>query len=258
MKITCLAENTSLRSDINAEHGLSLYIETASHRILFDMGQTELFAENAKKLGVNLAGADLAVLSHGHYDHGGGLRKFLNINSHAPVYINKHAFLPHYNREEKYIGLDTALKNHPRIIYCEDEHRIDDELWLMSCNSLERHHSTDHFGLTEKTDSGFIPDDFRHEQYLLIRDGTKRVLISGCSHKGILNITDWFSPDVLVGGFHFSKMPSGPALEAAAEAIGSYKTKFFTCHCTGIPQYEFMKKHASQLEYLSCGETITV
>ena len=92
MKITCLAENTTSRPDIEAEHGLSLYIETNGKKILFDMGQGELFIRNAKRLGIDLSDVDIAVISHGHYDHGGGLRSFLEINKKAPVYISEHAF----------------------------------------------------------------------------------------------------------------------------------------------------------------------
>ena len=79
MRITCLAENTACNG-FEAEHGLSLYIETNGNRILFDMGQTDLFSGNAEKLGIDLNTVDFAVISHGHYDHGGGLRKFLEIN----------------------------------------------------------------------------------------------------------------------------------------------------------------------------------
>ncbi|MCI8845747.1 MAG: MBL fold metallo-hydrolase [Lachnospiraceae bacterium] len=72
MKITALLENKTNREDMLTEHGLSLYIETEKHKILFDMGQSDLFAKNAAALGINLSSVDIAVLSHGHYDHGGG------------------------------------------------------------------------------------------------------------------------------------------------------------------------------------------
>ena len=71
MKLVTLMENTTCREDLCCEHGLSLYLETGDHKILFDAGQSGAFAENAEKLGVNLQNVDFAVLSHGHYDHGG-------------------------------------------------------------------------------------------------------------------------------------------------------------------------------------------
>ena len=258
MKITSLLENTASTPAVTAEHGLSLYIETNEHKILFDMGQTDLFAKNAEVLGIDLSAVDLAILSHGHYDHGGGLSKFFEINSHAPVFINRNAFLPHYNGTEKYIGLDTNLAENGRIIFVDDEHKIDDRLTLFSCNGKERKHTLGGGELTEKVGDKFIPDDFRHEQYLLIEGNDSRVLISGCSHKGILNITEWFSPDVLVGGFHFSKLPLDATLADAARALDAIPTKYFTCHCTGTAQYEFMKSYMKDLHYLSCGESITI
>lgn len=100
MKITCLTENTSICDEIGYEHGLSLYIETEEHNILFDMGQSDLFFQNAEKLGVDIAAVDIAILSHGHYDHGGGLAKFLEVNSLAPIYISRYAFEPYYNGTE--------------------------------------------------------------------------------------------------------------------------------------------------------------
>ena len=130
MKIISLIENTTELDFMKVEHGLSLYIETEKCKILFDMGQTDLFYENAKALGVELCDVDIAVLSHGHYDHGGGLRKFLEINDRAPVYIHKDAFLPHYNGTEKYIGLDTCLKDSTRIVFTSDQHIINGELEL--------------------------------------------------------------------------------------------------------------------------------
>ena len=109
MEITSLVENTS-RMDFPVEHGLSLYISLDDgHKILFDMGQRRLFADNAERLGIDLADVDIAVVSHGHYDHGGGLRTFLELNKKAKVYISRHAFEPHYSLREnglKYIGIN--------------------------------------------------------------------------------------------------------------------------------------------------------
>ena len=258
MKITALIENTTAREDLTAEHGLSLYIETENHRILFDMGQTDAFYQNAKILGVDLAAVDVAILSHGHYDHGGGLGTFLKINSSAPIFVNRDAFLPHYNGTEKYIGLDTSLEDNSRIAFTGDEFRICEGLTLYTCNERERKSRLGSGELAEKTENGFVPDDFRHEQYLLIEERGKRVLISGCSHKGIVNITEWFTPDVLVGGFHFSKLPTDGLLAEAAKGLAAYNTEYYTCHCTGKEQYSFMLRYMNRLSYLSCGESVTV
>ena len=258
MKITVLTENISHIDGIDAEHGLSLYIETENQKILFDMGQTDLFAKNAESLGINLSEVDIAVLSHGHYDHGGGLRTFLSLNKNAPVYISKYAFEPHYNGTEKYIGLDTDIKDNERLIYTEDTYVISDSLTLYSCNDKEKKHDLGSFGLLLKENGIFIPDDFRHEQYLLIEERGKRVLISGCSHKGIMDITEWFSPDVIVGGFHYSKLPTDEKLIEYAEYLDTFSTRFYTCHCTGFEQYEYMKEYMSKLNYVSCGETIII
>lgn len=258
MKITSLAENTALKENIGAEHGLSLYIKTEFHNILFDMGQTDLFAENADKLGIDLSDVDIAVLSHGHYDHGGGLKKFLEINKKAPVYLSRHAFGEHYNGTTKYIGLDKALKDSNRLIFTDDTYCIDGNLTLFSCNQNEKTYNLGSFGLMMKQGDEFLPDDFRHEQYLLINENGKNILISGCSHKGILNITEWFTPDVLVGGFHFSKIPLDETLVGYAKYLDTFKTDFYTCHCTGTEQFEFMKSYMSRLNYLSAGESIVV
>ena len=260
MKITALLENTSHTDGMLTEHGLSLYIETGECNILFDMGQTDAFYENAKTLGIDLSGVDIAVLSHGHYDHGGGLAKFLEINSRAKVYMRKDAFLPYYNAKGKYIGLDTELLTEKRIVFTDngaDEYSITDGITLFSCNSRKRYHSFGAFGLTRKAGEELIPDDFRHEHYLQI-EGEKCVVISGCSHNGILDITRWFAPDVLIGGFHLSKMPLGTELEDIAKKLSEQDTLYYTCHCTGTEQYEYMKKHMQNLRYLSCGDSIEI
>ncbi len=257
MKITALAENTTKTESFDTEHGLSLYIETKNHKILFDMGQSNLFLKNAEKLGIDLKDVDIAILSHGHYDHSGGLAAFLELNKTAPVYLSPFAFEPHLNGSEKYIGMDTSLKDNPRLIYVKDSLVID-ELSLFSQNGKEKLYDLGSFGLNTLENGVLVPDDFRHEQYLLIKEDSKSVLVSGCSHKGILDITRWFEPDILVGGFHFSKLPLNSALREYAAILNSYNTEYYTCHCTGVPQYEFMKQYMDKLLYLSTADTIEI
>ncbi len=258
MKITALTENTSSREDLGSEHGLSLFIETAETKLLFDMGQTGLFAENAEKLGVDLASAELAVLSHGHYDHGGGLPVFLKKNDHAPVYLSQYAFDDCRNAEGKYIGLDPAMKTEPRLRFTGEERALSPTLHLYACNGWARKYPLDSAGLTVLREGKSIPDDFRHEQYLLIEEGGKRVLISGCSHKGVRDLLAWFRPDVLVGGLHLMKQPADEALAPFAEALGKGDTQLYTCHCTGPAQFRWLQGRLPGLHYLSAGQSIEI
>ena len=256
MRMVVLVENTACREDLAAEHGLSLYIETGKHRLLFDAGQSEAFSGNAEKLGIDLTGVDTAVLSHGHYDHGGGLQRFLEINKTAPVWMNPHAFEPHYNATDKYIGLAEELREYSRIRYARNGQSIGDGLTLYTHISCAI--PVQSFGLTVRESGTLVPEDFRHEQYLLIQEKGKRILISGCSHRGILNIMAYFKPDVLIGGFHFMKMdPEGEELEAAAAALKRYPCTYYTGHCTGQPQFEALKRIlGSQLHSLTTGKEI--
>lgn len=261
MKIVTLMENTACHGGLACEHGLSLYIETEKHRILFDAGQTEAFADNAEKLGIDLAKVDIAVLSHGHYDHGGGLKRFLEINSSAPIYVGRDAFRPYFNGTGKYIGLEPSLLESKRLIFVEDSLQIAEGVTLYSCNDRLRPFPADSFGLTVQKDGEFFPDDFRHEQYLLIAENGRQFCFSGCSHKGILNIVQWFQPDVLVGGFHFMKLdPNGPdaglLTEAAAQLLRQ-PTVYYTGHCTGAAPFAFLKRRmGSHLNALSAGSVI--
>lgn len=258
MKIVCISENTSQKEGLCAEHGLSLYIETKKRKILFDMGQSDAFYENAKKLGVQLEDVDIAVISHGHYDHGGGLSRFLQINESAPVYISRHAFGEYYNGCEKYIGLDYSLKENERLVFTSDSLQICDDMHLYSYNESELPNYMGSFGLNKLSHGEFIPDDFLHEQYLLIEEDGKRVLISGCSHKGVVDIASQTPIDVFIGGFHFSKIEDTDLLDKALEKLLIHNTVYYTCHCTGVKQYEYMHRKSERINYISCGDTVII
>jgi 7,8-dihydropterin-6-yl-methyl-4-(beta-D-ribofuranosyl)aminobenzene 5'-phosphate synthase len=256
MKITCLVENTSNKEGIGCEHGFSLYIEAAGRKILFDTGSTDLFARNAQALGIDLSAVEAAVVSHGHSDHGGGIRTFLEINAGAPVYISRFAFDLGYAGGSRYIGIDPSLAVEKRLVFTGDRERISDGLELYSCNDRERKYPPVDHDVTVLRDGAFRVDEFRHEQYLLINEGGKSVLITGCSHKGIIELTDWFRPDVVVGGFHFFKLPVDDKLRGYAQLLESFGTTFYTGHCTGAPQFEYMKQYMTRLHYLSSGESV--
>ena len=85
MKIVTLVENTCGYEGCIAEHGLSLYIETEKHKLLLDTGQTDAVVKNAEVLGVDLSLVDTVILSHGHYDHSGGILPFSQINHTAQI-----------------------------------------------------------------------------------------------------------------------------------------------------------------------------
>lgn len=264
MKISVLCENTSSSPDLIPEHGLSLLLETDKEKILFDFGQTDAFFKNAGQMGISLNDADFAVLSHGHYDHGGGMGVFLSHNPTAPVYLSRYAFGEYYNAERKYIGLDKSLQRIDRMIPTGECTRISSTCSLFSCNIQHRPFGTNPYGLTEFTDEKYSDDRFLHEQYLLLRDRGKRILVSGCSHKGIENIVHWFKPDVLIGGFHQMKVDCSSreglnTLKTLSQTLLRYDTVFYTCHCTGLPQLDILKSHMKErLHSLSTGDVITL
>jgi 7,8-dihydropterin-6-yl-methyl-4-(beta-D-ribofuranosyl)aminobenzene 5'-phosphate synthase len=136
MIIKVLMENTTIDNNFLTEHGLSLYIETKAHKIFFDTGQSGGFLENAKKLGVAISEVDTVFISHGHYDHTGGLVAFFEMNQHAKVYVSAEGFSDLYSKKDEgnlvYIGMDKRLENHKQIIQVEDDGMIDEELEIFT------------------------------------------------------------------------------------------------------------------------------
>lgn len=258
MKLYVLSENTALNEDFSSEHGLSVYIESKGRHILFDMGQGALYSDNAKKLGLDIKRVDTAIISHGHYDHGGGLSHFLRENDTAPVYIKQGAFGEFYNGKDKYIGLDRTLCENGRMVYTSGITHIGDGITLYPAECVSQENFLGHFGLTELRGEKKIADSFLHEQYLLIEENGRRILISGCSHRGIIDIARTFSPHILIGGFHTSKITDEKALSDIAKRLSEYDTKYYTCHCTGEEQFNRMKKYLPHLYYIRAGETVEI
>ncbi len=255
MKIVTLMENTTSRPNLICEHGLSLYIETGDHRILFDAGQTSAFWDNAQTLGVDLTAVEFGVLSHGHYDHGGGFLRFLEGNGTAPVYASPHAGKPHQNGKGKDIGLAKGLTEHPCFCHVKPPFSPAEGLYLTKLpglTNIESGHIMLEKGIWQK-------EDYRHEQYLLVEEQGKRILFSGCSHKGILQIMAHFQPDVLVGGFHFMNMEDREFLTEAAKKLAQYPTIYYTGHCTGLAQYAILKETlGDRLHYISTGTVLHI
>lgn len=274
MRIVVLVENTSTAQELSGEHGLSLYLETGHHKLLFDTGASGLVVENARKLGVDLSQVDTAVISHGHYDHGGGLAAFLALNSKARVYLQRRAFEPHYaNRScgtKTPVGLDETLMEKERFVFCDGCTVIDEELELFSGVKQARLTPSGNADLFVKTQSGYLPDDFSHEQNLIIRQGETILLIAGCAHNGIVNIIDWFGqqqgrlPDYVIGGFHLynrgAKQSEKPELvDQIGRILSETKAKYYTCHCTGLESYQRLKAiMGEQISYLSTGNELTI
>jgi len=265
MIIKALVENTTA-GDYLTEHGLSLYIEANGCKILFDTGQSDFFLRNADKLGVDLSKVEIVVISHGHYDHGGGLKHFLDVNHTAIVYINEYAFEPHYALPDRNIGIDPELKNHKQVILTGDHHYISPELSVFTGNQNARPFISENMGHVVMRGGEMVADDYIHEQYLVIEEDDKKVLITGCSHKGILNIMDWMKdspPDVVIGGFHlmhtdFSE-DSQQKLNDLAARLAEYKTVYYTCHCTGEKPYTYLKLRMNEkLQYISTGQELKI
>ncbi len=272
MRVTALVENTSLRKELGSEHGLSLYIETKRHKILFDSGATDLFAKNAEILGVDLSGADIAFLSHAHYDHGGGLKTFLRINDRAKIYAGQTAFSGYYANEtdkpKRYIGLDPALSDSGRFVFVSDRLKADEELELFSGVKCLRLNPTGNADILKADGNDLVRDDFAHEVNLVIRENEKTVMITGCAHCGIVNILEHLQreagivPDVVIGGFHLSNPARGGSErteivgEIAAFLLGR-ETRYYTCHCTGMESYNRLKAAmGDKIDYLSGGRTL--
>ncbi len=248
MRITILMENSDGENGCAFEHGLSVHVETGSKNILADTGASDKLLFNADRLGIDLSKVDLLTLSHGHYDHAGGILAFYERNQTAPIYMQKSAGEAYYS-DDRFIGIDPRILNLPtlRVIdggkYPEGRFVIDPEAELLFGVKARRFWPEGNRVMFKETGGIRQPDSFDHEQSLVIH-GEKELLICGCAHCGILNILDQYrricqrDPDIVIGGFHMMKKTEYTEAEAGtvintAEELAKMKTVFYTGHCTG-------------------------
>lgn len=271
MIIKSLIDNKSISNEYKSKHGLSLYIETTTNKILFDLGPNHLFLENAKKLGVNIEDIDMVVISHGHKDHGGGIKYFLENNKKGKIYINKSSFMPYYTKVlgfKHYVGLDKSFESNDRIILCSNNYKINDNLILFADVPKKDLISKSNDSLFMKINKEYVKDTFNHEQNLIINDDGKNILVAGCAHKGITNILSVGenicneSFDYVIGGFHLfnpvsKKYEDNELITSIGFELNKRKTKYYTCHCTGTNAFKILKETLKdKINYLSAGTTI--
>ncbi|MBR6382262.1 MAG: MBL fold metallo-hydrolase [Lachnospiraceae bacterium] len=278
MRIVNLMENTEGAAGCLFAHGLSFYVETARHKLLLDLGPSEETLENAKTLGIDLTQVDTVILSHGHYDHSGGILPFAGANPHAPIYAQRTAGEDYYADDGesagperyRYIGIDRRICELPQLRLLDGDHRIDEELSLFTVRNRTHALPFTNKRLLKMENGVPVRDEFRHEQYLVVREKERSVLLSGCAHNGILSILDAYRekyggcPDVAVSGFHLMKKTPYKEeqvreIRGIAEELRQYPTVFYTCHCTGEDAFGIMKEvMGTQLRYVHSGEEVPV
>ena len=252
IRIVTLIEDTPGERESISEHGLSFYVETPLHKLMVDAGPSESTLVNAEKFGINLQEVDTLILSHGHYDHSGGIIPFSRINGKAAVLLQSSALGDYYNGE-RYIGIDKRIADLPNAVICNGDKKIDNELSLFTNISGRRLWPESNLILSEEKNGVRIQDSFMHEQCLVINACKKTILLSGCAHNGILNILDKFNeiynryPDCVFSGFHMMKKTPYEqreieTIQAIAKELKDTPTVYYSGHCTGIPAFDIMKE----------------
>ncbi len=276
MRIVNLMENTPGVEGCVWEHGLSFYIETEKHKILVDTGASGAFVDNAVTLGIDLKAVDTLILSHGHYDHAGGILRFVAINPEAKIYMQGSALEGYYHLyqkengwDAKYIGVDrAAIQALPQLCLLQGDIILDDELRIFTGVTGRELWPRSNKGLVLATDVDFVQDEFAHEQYLVIHAEGKYILVSGCAHNGVLNILKRYQelfdavPDVMISGFHMMNKKGyteedWAVITETALRLRDIPTVFFTGHCTGeAPFARLQAVMGEQVQYVRCGETV--
>lgn len=224
-------------SNLESEHGFSLYLETPALKFIFDCGQSDLAWKNAAKLGVDLTKINFVVISHAHYDHAGGFPSLLKIVKPKVIYTGKNFWLEKFSKTDegfKYRGAGFTFQDlaHWKIEQkiCDDILELDKNSWLVG--NFDTRHKVK---IPEKFVRGEekISDNFDDEICLVLREGDGVAVVVGCSHVGILNIVSTVQRRLdlpiktVIGGIHSDDMK----IFARLEDFGVENFKL--CHCSG-------------------------
>jgi len=263
MKIIVLSDNRTINSELETEHGLCVYLETAKYKCLLDTGASDIFVRNAAKLNVDLSEVDYVFISHGHADHIGGLPFFLKLNSKAKIVMSENALSQTYYSVRNglhRISIDFDVeKIKERLVLVNKDGWFENDIHVFSVHELKNPLPQGNRTLLRDAGTGVEPDDFNHE--IVVTFGTENLFVfTGCGHKGLLNILETLKAKMIkriryvMGGFHLLDAKNGNSFETEPEIdiiakslIKDYPhTEFITGHCTGEHTYEILKK---TLEY---------
>lgn len=247
MKITVLMENMTYKRGFVCEHGLSVLIENGQRRWLFDTGQTGLFMKNTETLQADVAHLDGIILSHGHYDHCGGLQTLLKeMNTEAPVYIRTEAFSGKYAQkgkgEPEEIGIPWTQDSCQQLVKVSAEKmQIADRVWLIGKIPYTEGLEGPSAGMLTIRDGEFVQDLMEDEQMLVIETEKGLSVFAGCSHPGILNCLHYVREQFpgreiysVLAGMHLMHA-SQKRIRMTVEKIAAYDIQvLMPVHCTGI------------------------
>lgn len=272
MEIVTLVENSCYDKRLMPEFGLSLLVTFRDNTILFDMGASARFADNAKILKKDLARVNCAVISHAHFDHGGGLAAFTEKNYLAPIYAgpgvdrNYYAsigakmplslqplLLPVLTKSElfsRYIGIDGSVVQDVsgRIEIISGLKEILPDVFLLGNINMKHPNAEGNKYLLEMSANGMRQDSFDHELIMVIREADGLTLFTGCGHRGIINMVEAVEENfkeekikAVIGGFHLALQPGKPGIAGTRQDIEGIAKKFretdvekvITGHCTG-------------------------